>query len=154
TQEFDIPVDTNGDGAADFIVFSDDFGLITTGDFSGQPAAFIFDLQTHRLSADFFAEASTDSSTILLPVLASSIGITAANPRFVYSAASFDLFSSNSDQLDTAASFNAFNSAISNGQFVALAPEESASVPVSIDATEFALTPAKGLMIVTPDNKN
>ena len=154
TQEFDIVVDTNGDGAADFIVFSDDLGLVTTGEFSGEPATFIFDLTTRTLAADFFAVASTDSSTILLPVFASSIGITAANPRFVYTAAGFDLFSSDSDQLDTAASFNAFNSAISNGQFEVLEPNDVVSVPVSIDPSEFALTPAKGLMIVTPDDKN
>ncbi|HKE94250.1 MAG TPA: hypothetical protein VKB34_08105, partial [Povalibacter sp.] len=69
-------------------------------------------------------------------------------------AAAFDLFGPDFDQFDTVASFNAFSSAISNGQFVLVAPDDAVTVPVSVDPTEAAVTPFKGLMVVSQDNKN
>jgi subtilisin family serine protease len=153
-QEFDVFIDSDDDGVPDFDVFSDDFGLVVNGSFTGEIATFILDLHTGALSADFDAVAPTDGSTILLPVLASSIGVAAAQPRFSYSAAAFDLFSSDSDQFDTSARFNAFASAISNGQFEVVDPDATVSVPVTVNPAEFASTPAKGLMVVTQDDKN
>jgi minor extracellular serine protease Vpr len=154
TQEFDVAVDVNGDGHPDFIVFNVDLGLITTGAFNGQVVAAIANLSTGNLAADFYAVAPTNGSTILLPVLASDIGVTAANPRFAYNVTAFDLESDGTDQFTASASFNAFNSAISNGQFEVVAPDASVGVPVSVDSAEFAITPALGLMIVTQDDKN
>jgi minor extracellular serine protease Vpr len=153
-QEFDIVIDSNNDGTPDFVVFNIDLGLLTIGAFTGEEVAAIVDLKSGRLSADFFAVAATNSSTILLPVLAADVGITAANPRLTYSAVGFDLLSNDQDAFAEAASFNAFNSAISNGQFVTVAPDALVSVSVAIDPAEAAITPAKGLMIVTQDNKN
>jgi minor extracellular serine protease Vpr len=153
-QEFDVFIDTDDDGVADFDVFSDDFGLVTAGEFSGEITTFIINLHTGNLSADFDAVAPTDASTILLPVCASSIAVSSAHPRFSYTAATFDLFSPDMDQFDTTARFNAFNSAISNGQFEVVAPNATVSVPVSVNPAEFASTPAMGLMIVTQDDKN
>src|SRR5262249_29853363 len=77
SQEFDVLVDTNGDGTPDWDIFSVDFGLLTGGARNGQMVAAIFDLASGTLGADFFAVAPTDASTILLPVFASSIGVTA-----------------------------------------------------------------------------
>jgi subtilisin family serine protease len=153
-QEFDVPIDVNGDGAPDFVVFSVDFGLVTTGDFSGELIAAVLDLRTGDLVADFFAIAPTNGSTILLPVLVSSLGITAANPRLSYSAVGFDLLSDDQDAFTEIASFNAFNSAISNGDFIEVPPDAFISVLVTVNPAEEAITPAKGLMIVTQDNKN
>ena len=116
--------------------------------------AAILDINTGALSADFFVVAPNNSSTILLPVLGADVGVTAANPRFSYTVADFDLFSNTTDAFDGTASFNAFNSAISNGQFETVAPDATVPVPVSVDPAEFAITPALGLMIVTQDDKN
>jgi minor extracellular serine protease Vpr len=121
---------------------------------NGQIVAAIFDLNTGALSADFLASAPTDASTILLPVLASSLGVTPASPRFAYSAQSFDLLSTDTDAFAAAAGFNAFSSAVSNGLFIAIDPDTTVLVPIAVNSIEFALTPAKGLMVVTPDNKN
>jgi hypothetical protein len=138
----------------DFDVFSADFGLLTVGARSGQIVAAIFDLNTGALSADFLAFAPTDGSTILLPLLASSIGITADNPRFVYGAESFDLLGTDIDAFDSSASFNAFTSAVTTGAFVGVAPNDTVLVPIQVNSIEFSLTPAQGIMVVTPDNKN
>ncbi len=154
TQEFDVLADVNGDGIPDFDVFSTDLGVLTTGTRNGQMVAAIFDLNTGVTSADFLAVAPTDASTILLPVLASSIGVTAANPRFTYTAESFDLLSTDTDAFTQAAGFNAFGSAVSNAQFVSVDPNSTVSVPVTVDSIEFALTPPMGVMVVTQDNKN
>jgi minor extracellular serine protease Vpr len=154
-EEFDVPIDVNGDGSPDFVMFNLDPGLL--GDdpaFTGQQFAAVLDLNTGALFADFFSIAATNSSTILLPVLASSLGVTPANPRITYSAIAFDLLSNDSDAFEEAASFNVFTPAISNGDFVEVAPDAFVSVAVTINPAEAAITPAKGLMIVTPDNKN
>lgn len=82
------------------------------------------------------------------------MGITPANPRFAYTAAAFDLDSNDLDIFTESAEFNAFNSAISTGQFVTVAPDDVVSVGVTINPAEAAITPARGLMIVTQDNKN
>jgi hypothetical protein len=150
----DVDVDSNNDGTPDFVVFSVDLGLITTGAFNGQQVAGIFNLATGELVADFFAVAATNSNTILLPVLGVDVGVTAANPRFSYTAFGFDLLSDDQDAFAEAASFNAFASAISTGQFVMVNPDELVSVSVEANQAEAAITPAKGLMIVTPDNRN
>jgi len=50
------------------------------------------------------------------------------------------------------AKYNAFSGSISQGDFVKLAAGESASVAVTVNAAEFALTPALGQMVVALDN--
>jgi hypothetical protein len=153
-QEFDILIDSNNDGAPDFVVFSLDLGLATGAGRNGEMVAAILNLSTNTLVADFFAVAPTNGSTILLPVFAADIGVTPANPRFSYTAAGFDLLSNDEDAFTEAATFNAFTNAISTGQFVNVLPDTIVSVSVAINPAEAALTPAKGLMIVTQDNKN
>src|SRR5207249_826736 len=87
--EYDVLLDTNGDGVDDHAVVGADFGNITAGSFDGRVGAFVVDLVTGATSIFFFATAPTDSSTLLLPVPASALGLSAANPRFTYGAAAF-----------------------------------------------------------------
>jgi hypothetical protein len=154
TVEFDIFVDANGDGEDDFVIFNVDFGLLQTGVRNGQHVAAIFDLNSGALSVDAFVFAPTDSSTMLLPVFASTIGLAADHPRFSYNVVAFDLQSDAVDTFATGAKFNAFTPAISNGAFELVAPNATASVPISIDPAEFGTTPALGVMIVAQDNRN
>jgi subtilisin family serine protease len=154
TQEFDVLTDINGDGIPDFDIFSIDFGLLTVGARNGQMVAAIFDLNTGAIGADFLTVSPTDASTILLPVFGSSIGISSSNPRFTYSAQSFDLLSADTDAFATAAGFNAFTGAVTTGQFVAVDPGTTALVPLQVNSIEFGFTPAQGMMVVTQDNKN
>ena len=156
TREFDFLVDVNGDGVADFAVVGIDIGLITTGAFDGRIAAAVFNLATGAGAIDFLAQASTDGSTMLIPALASRLGLSAATlPRFSYTATGFDLVETGaSDSFARWAKYNAFSSAITDGQFETLAPNGSAVVPFSVNLTELAATPARGLMVVTQDNKN
>jgi subtilisin family serine protease len=155
--EYDILIDADNDGKFDFVAA----GLGLT---SGRVAVFLFDFNTGaQLSQSFIflASAPTNESTILLPVIAGDMGITAGKPRFTYGAQGFDGFTGKFDFLGEtqtaavsrdAARFNPFTNAVSTGAFVALAPRSTASVPLTIDPAEFRLTPARGVMVVGMDN--
>ncbi|MDB6042139.1 MAG: hypothetical protein JWM63_690 [Gammaproteobacteria bacterium] len=150
--EFDILVDVNGDGVPDFDVVGIDFGILSTGLFSGQYISAVVNLATGKVIPEFLADAPTDGSTVLLPVSASDLGITPKNPRFAYTAQTTNLLDGTTGHLPGAAKFNAFTPAISNAMFVPVARNKVALTPVSIDPAEFAKTPALGLMVIVQDN--
>jgi minor extracellular serine protease Vpr len=152
--EVDVPIDTNRDGINDFVVIGIDLGLLQGGGANGTVVSAVLNLATGAISAQFQAVAPTNSSTILLPIDSTQIGLTADSPRFNYSVSTFDLDSADTDSTDGLASFNAFSSAVSQGDFVPLAPGATEYVPVSLDTAEQAITPALGHMIVTLDNKS
>ena len=149
--EFDLLIDVNGDGQPDFAVVAADFGS-GLGIASGQTEVAVFNLATGASSVRFFATAPTDGSTMLLPVFASDIGLSATNPRFAYTIQSFDGISGAVDQITTPAKFNAFHNALTTGDFADLAPGAKSTVSETIDPAEFAKTPALGLMIVSLEN--
>lgn len=151
--EFDILIDTNGDGTADYAVVGIDLGAVTAGSFNGQLASAVFNLTTGDGVINFLADAPTDGSTVLLPLFASDLGLTPASPRFSYSVQVFNLLDGSSAAVPGVARFNAFTPSISNAMFVPVAPNASTTVPVSIDGAEWTQTPALGLMVVTQDNR-
>jgi len=152
--EYDVLVDTNGDGKPDFLVLGIDQGLLTAGDPNGQLVSAVINLATGDLvSIRFLAGAPTDGSTVLLPARASDLGITAANPRFSYRVETFSFETGASDGTVDAGKFNAFASAISTGDFAVVPVGGSAAVPLAIDAAEWARTPPKGIMVVNLDDE-
>jgi minor extracellular serine protease Vpr len=150
--DFEVYLDTNEDGTNDYAVVGADFGAITTGTFDGRLGSFVFDLKTGNGSIFFLASAPTDSGTVLLPFLTDQTDLSAANPSFTYTAATFSVESNEFDVVSGSAAYNAYAPAISDGQFVTVARGATASVQVSINKAEFAKTPPKGLMIVSIDN--
>ena len=155
TREFDVYVDTDGDGTPDFVVVGIDVGLLfSPPSFLGEVVAAVFDLKTGDGFIDFDAMVATDSSTILLPVYASRLGLTPASPRFSYTVVGYDFDDNTTDAFTKSAKYNAFGSAIGDGQYGVLPPSGTASVPFAVNSAEYKLTPARGLMVVTQDNKN
>ena len=156
--EFDVYLDVNGDGTDDYAVVGADLGALTTGTFSGELAVFVFDLATGGGSVEFLADAPYNSSTLVLPVLFDQLCTTPAaclsssNPRFTYQAIGFSQTDGSSDAVTGTAAFNAFTPALSTGMYNDVAPNASVNVNVSINKTEFALTPAKGFMVISHDN--
>jgi hypothetical protein len=68
---------------------------------------------------------------------------------------SFDVTEANApDEVEGSAKYNAWAPAISTGGFQTVAPGGTAQETISVNATEWALTPALGLMITTVDNKS
>src|SRR5712664_2164319 len=157
--EYDILLDVNGDGKFDFAV-------VSVGLSSGRVRVNIFDLSKSpavqvKQTVVFAATAPTNESTILMPIVAADVGVKASSPRFAYAAQGFDGFTGDFDFLGenadgtvaaNAGRFNAFNNAVSTGAFAVVGPRSSASVPLTIDAAEFAATPALGVMVVGIEN--
>lgn len=154
TNEYDILLDVNGDGKPDFDVIAIDLGLATTGSFNGQVGVLVVNLATRAAVVEpFLAYAPTNANTLLVPVVASDVGIIATNPRLSYVIQSFDnVGTQTGDAILTPASFNAFNNAISTAAFASLQPGDAVAVPITIDRAEFAKTPALGVMVVSTEN--
>jgi hypothetical protein len=163
TNEFDVLIDVNGDGIDDFAVIGFDLGAITTGSFNGQMASFTLNLRTNQLSSTaFLADAPMNSANLLLFVRTSQlvdatrpasaggpIGLAkTTNPRFSYHVNSFDLLGPAQDATVGSARYNAWTSAISQGDFQTALPGGTATSAVTIDPVEWAL----GLLIATSDN--
>jgi minor extracellular serine protease Vpr len=161
TNEFDIGVDVDNDGRVDYVVVGADVGAITTDVFDGVMGSFVFSTRSPGASRMFNAAAPHDGTTLLLPFLTSQMCRSgepclsqATNPRITYDAISFDLVNGGVDPIEGIAKFNVWNPSISQGMFVSnLAPGAGADVPVTINPTEWAQTPAKGVMVITHDDR-
>jgi len=151
--EYDIAIDTTGDGNPDFIVVGTDLGAITTGSFNGIEASFEFDMAGNLIDA-FYADAPMNGSVIELPAIASEIGLSSSSPIFAYSITGVDLTTGTIDAVPGTAKYNAFSPSVSNGQFVSLAAGASATLPISVDVALQTATPALGWMIVSLDDPN
>ncbi|WP_213451270.1 S8 family peptidase [Rhizomonospora bruguierae] len=158
--EFDVYVDVNGDGVDDYVVVGVDYGAVTAGSSDGLMVTAVFNLRTGAGSIEFLADAPHDSSTIVLPVLTSQLCdagspcLSKNNPRLRYHVTSFGLTDDTSDTVAGTATFNAFTPAVSTGMFDTVKPKKSATERVTLNATEFAKSPALGLMVVSHDNRS
>jgi len=169
--EYDVDIDLNNDGVADFAVVGVDYAAIFgPGPIQGVPVSLVLDLRNGVSLVDiWFATAAPNSSTFLLPVLASELGRTASRPSFRYWAESFLVYDNSGDPanpiIDTDLMlsgnsgsggtqlepyFNAFHNAVSNGDFVSLAPGGHTDVSVSVNTNGYkpAQYSQKGWMFV------
>jgi hypothetical protein len=163
-QEFDIYIDVDQDGTDDYVLVAADQGALTSGTFNGVLVTAVFPVNPAGGGAlAFIADAPTDGSTALLPIRSSNFCAAGhpcmstigpgTNKRFTYHAFGFDLTSDFVDEAAGPAEFNAGpTSAITQGMFATLPPGTAGAVPVSIDPTEWGLTPALGALIVATDN--
>ena len=149
----------DGDGADDYIVVGVDQGAVQTGTFNGIMGSFVFSTRSPGASINFLATAPTDRSIAEIAALTSQLCragepcLNAANPRITYHAVSFDLLNGGSLEVPGLAKFNVWSNAVSTGGFAVVAPGGSdTSNTIAVNSAEFAVTPAKGLMVVTLDN--
>ena len=157
--EYDVLVDTNGDGVPDFVVVGADLGAVTTGSFNGVMASFTFNASTGALVDAFFADAPMNGSTIELPTLASDLGI-AGNGNgstktndFTYTVNAFDLVSGGVDTTGSA-TFDPFKPAVSSGDSATLAPGGAASFTLAVDQAQQKKNPALGWLVASVDDAN
>jgi hypothetical protein len=160
----------NNDGIDDYVVVGVDQGAVQTGTFNGRMGSFVFSTRSAGASINFFAQAPTDSAAANIFVLSSQLCrgdnpatpavdpepcLNAANPRFTYSAVSFDVTETAApDEVEGSAKYNAWSPSISTGGFQTVAPGGTAQETIAVNAAEWALTPALGLMVTTVDNKS
>jgi subtilisin family serine protease len=150
--EFDVLIDTTGSGTPNYDVFAADLGQLTAGSPDGTMVVGIANLVTGAASIQFLADAPTDGSVALLPVFASSLGLSPSSSKFSYQVQFFNNYYGTGGQVPGRASFDAFNPAVSTGMFVPVAPGAHVNVPFQVDRAQLAKTPVRGLMVVTEDN--
>ena len=152
--EWDVLIDTNGDGNPDYVLFSGDHGYWTsaTGAFDGTVIVLLYNVAAGTISPLFFADAPTDGSTVLMPVYASQLGLTAASPTFSYQVQYFDNTNGGGFTMPGSATFNVFSPSITNAAYYTVPAGVSGNVPVAIDPVQWKTSPALGLMIVSEDN--
>jgi subtilisin family serine protease len=150
--EFDVLVDLDGDGAPDKAVIAIDHGLVTAGSHDGLVASLVLDLATGDGVIRFLAVAPTNGDTLLLPALASDLGLSANRSRFQYTAQSFDGLTGASDAFEDLATFNAWTPVLSQPDFQVLDPGASLALPYQVNVPEVSLSRPKGLMVVKQEN--
>lgn len=147
--EVQVPVDTTGDGEADYVVIGVDFGLLTAGAFSGEVAAAILDLDDGSLSAYFYAVAPEDNHTMVLPVPQSALGLGDGNRVVRYSAAAIDLLSGEADAIDGWAGFDTTRPSV-DAPVTAVPPGATVTIDVTTDGRPVRGARAEGVLFVVP----
>ena len=153
--EIDVPIDLQSDGRPDFFVVGVDLGAVLTGDFNGQFASFIFTAAGTLVDA-WVAAAPMNGSTMLLPALASEIGLNPAvnSTKFHYAVASFSIAPAGLVDLTSAGTFRSHQPPVSTGQQVTLNPGQTGSVTVSVDRGKLASARQLGWLIAALDDPN
>ena len=149
--EFDIAIDVTGSPAPDYFVVGVDLGAVLAAAFNGQYGSFVFDAAGNLVDA-FFAEAPMNGSTALLPVAASSLGLSAdEHDRFSYSTAGFNILGPEFDVVAGAPRVRPWTPTSSQGDFVPLAP--GATAPLILGASSSARSDGTlGWMVVALDD--
>ncbi len=158
--EFDVEVDTNGDGDADYIVFSTDSGHTRTGDVDGLTEVFVLDVAKDEVTVSstdgrgYLATAPTDSSTILLPVDASLLGLDITSGSFRYAVSSYsNLDASVSDEMGNWVAYDLANAPIANGVYRTVKVGQTTTVRLAVDTGAVQRLKPLGTMVVVVDNK-
>jgi subtilisin family serine protease len=170
--EFDILLNTDGDEDPEFLVVGVDLGVVLAGAFDGRFASFVFDAESGDLVNAWVAEAPMNGSTMLLPLLASDIGLEGRAVRSPFTRIEFQVFSfslipaddgeEDTPDVNTLDDVSApttiglgglLGTVRSPSPTILLAPGETATMPVPNSLLQLTLG-AKGWMIVTHDDAN
>jgi subtilisin family serine protease len=84
--EFDVYIDSNNDGAPDYVMFTAENGAFAS---TGQTLVYIQNLATGALSVFFFADADLNSGNMIMTAPLSAVGLT-PNSKFTFSVYAFD----------------------------------------------------------------
>lgn len=151
----EVSLDTNRDGKPDRIVYATDSGSVRSGNANGLNEVFVRNLETNVTTpAGYYPVSPTDNSTVLLPVRASSLGVTRAQGGFSYTGKVSSLSNSAArDSFSGSALYNPWQPALTNGQQVTVERGNAkVVVPVRIDREAFLAQRPAGVMVVVFDN--
>jgi subtilisin family serine protease len=161
--EYDVLIDTNRDGKPDFVVFGADLGNVESGVNDGIFASFTRNIATGNIVDAFFADAPMNGSTIELPALASDLGLSqkSAKPTtFSYTVNAFSNVPGGIVDTTGSASFDPFHPAVSSGVLnpdgtpMTVPAGGSTTLPLTIDKSQQAKTPALGWLVASVDDAN
>ena len=132
-----------------------DFGAVTTGSSDGRFASFIFDAKGNLIDL-WVAVAPMNGSTLLLPALASEIGLDPAvnSTKFRYSVNAFSNVPGALVDTTAQASFRSHQPPVSTGDQILLLQGANATLTVSVDKGKFSGTPQLGWLVIGLDNAN
>ena len=153
TVEVDLPIDVNGDGIYDFTVVGADYGAVMNGSDNGQFAAFTFD-RAGKVVDVYIADAPMNGSTMLLPTLASDLGMTATSPPLAVRAQSVDRLTRSVDVMPGTGRWQPYHPAVSNADLVDLTAASSADLPVAVHLADQRAQKVLGWLVVTLDDRN
>lgn len=153
--EYDVLIDTNGDGKNDWLVFSYDQGAVVNDDPNGVTEVFLQNLSTGgTYRSGFLATAPTDSNTVMLPVLASDLGITKADsPRFSYTVqASSIIDTAVQDQGTGKATYNPWLKPINDGAYLDVKAGGTVKTTLTVNQAAWNQQKPLGALVVAYDN--
>jgi hypothetical protein len=164
--EWVVSLDTDLDGDEDYRILGIDDGLVFAGVENGVLDSLVIDSSSDELVDGFLAVAPANGSTLTLAAMASSLGLSAEEPRFDYLVSAISLFGEEavSDTMDNSshsggdyerARYDAFRPVVRNGTFESLAGGRSLDLPLVVDAER--LRPRRGdrgWLVVTMDDDN
>ncbi|MBA3364717.1 MAG: S8 family serine peptidase [Actinobacteria bacterium] len=159
TTKVDVAIDLQNDGRPEFFVVGVDVGAALSGSSDGRFASLVYDAKG-KLVNSWAAEAPMNGSTMLLPTLASDIGLSLneASTAFTYSIAALALDYSPGEAVlvDTteSANFRVNEPPVSSGQFLTLAPGETKTLNLAVNRARVAGSDVLGWMIVSHDDAN
>jgi subtilisin family serine protease len=148
TNEYDLVLDTTGDGVPDFYVITADNGLYTAGTPDGLLASFVFD-SSFNLIDELTASAPANGSTIEVPLILQDIG--SPSGSVAVEVDGWTVLSNDAPDVMTT-EFTPSNIGVSNGDFVALEPGARATVPVSINRAAARQQGILGWLVVSLDD--
>jgi minor extracellular serine protease Vpr len=153
--EFDIAIDSKGSPAPEFFVVGVDLGAVLAGSFNGQFASLIFDAAGELVNA-WIAEAPMNGSTVVLPTLASDIGLDPAvnSTKFSFSVAGFSIVPGTLVDTTNVGQFRSHQPPVSTGNSTTLAPGATGAFTVNLRKGSFSGTPVLGWLVVTQDDAN
>ena len=152
SNRYEVSIDNNGDGKADYSLVSLDSGKVMGKNYNGIPEVFICDLARNRIKrAQFRTIAPTDSSTVILMVKASEIGV---NGKIEYWADTSNLMHGSDvrDRTDQHGFYDPSNRPFNDGQIFQVAPGGSQDVDTSYNKTAYEEQGSLGWMAVVFDN--
>ena len=153
--EYDVLIDTNGDNDPEYIVIGIDPGWITDGSETGSFASIVINALDGTVTGAWLADAPFNGSTVLLPFLASNIGLDLEHPSFRYSVTAYDFSNWGTDEVRGWASWNPFDPPVLTGQGVELEPRASDVLWFGgMDRKSARRAGVKGYLVVTLDNRN
>jgi hypothetical protein len=148
---YNVDIDNNNDGKADYRVMSMDSGLVRTTVVNGVAEVLIADLSNGNVYASGSMTLSpTDSSTVVLQVVASQVGVTG---KFSYTAYATDLRNEAAvDTIEQWAQYDPTNKPFNDGQFFKV--DQGGSKTFSLERNDAAYADQKplGYMAVVFDN--